>query len=40
METRIRKWGNSLALRIPQSLARQIALKPGARSVRDSTVRT
>ena len=30
MEARIRKWGNSLALRIPQSLARQIALKPGA----------
>ena len=30
METRIRKWGNSLALRIPQSLARQIALKSGS----------
>ena len=28
MDTRIRKWGNSLALRIPQPLARQIALKP------------
>ena len=28
MDTRIRKWGNSLALRIPQLLARQIALKP------------
>ena len=27
METRIRKWGNSLALRIPQSLAQQIDLE-------------
>lgn len=28
METRIRKWGNSLALRIPQPLARQLDLQP------------
>ena len=28
METRIRKWGNSLALRIPQTLARQLDLQP------------
>lgn len=28
METRIRKWGNSLALRIPQTLARQLDLAP------------
>ena len=28
METRIRKWGNSLALRIPRSLAQQIDLEP------------
>ena len=27
MEARIRKWGNSLALRIPQSLATQVGLK-------------
>ena len=26
METRIRKWGNSLAVRIPQTLARQLDL--------------
>lgn len=28
METRIRKWGNSLAVRIPQSVANQIDLRP------------
>ena len=28
MEARIRKWGNSLALRIPRSLAQQINLEP------------
>ena len=28
METRIRKWGNSLAVRIPQPLARQLGLEP------------
>ena len=28
METRIRKWGNSLAVRIPQTLARQLGLEP------------
>ena len=28
METRIRKWGNSLAVRIPQTLARQLDLQP------------
>jgi antitoxin MazE len=26
METRIQKWGNSLALRIPQAFAREIGL--------------
>ena len=30
METRIRKWGNSLALRIPQTLARQLDLQPNS----------
>ena len=28
METRIQKWGNSLALRIPQAFAREIGLSP------------
>ena len=28
METRIKKWGNSLAIRIPQSVANQIDLRP------------
>jgi antitoxin MazE len=28
MEARIKKWGNSLAIRIPQSLANQIDLRP------------
>ena len=28
METRIRKWGNSLAVRIPQTLASQLDLQP------------
>ena len=28
MQTRIKKWGNSLALRIPKRLANQIGLKP------------
>jgi antitoxin MazE len=28
MEARIRKWGNSLAVRIPQSIATQIDLQP------------
>ena len=28
METRIKKWGNSLAIRIPQSLANQMDLRP------------
>ena len=27
METRVRKWGNSLALRIPKSLATQVGLE-------------
>lgn len=27
MQTRIQKWGNSLALRIPQALAESISLK-------------
>lgn len=28
MEARIKKWGNSLAIRIPQSLANQMDLRP------------
>ena len=28
MQTRIKKWGNSLAVRIPQTLARQLGLEP------------
>ena len=28
METRVQKWGNSLALRIPKPLADQIGLEP------------
>lgn len=28
METRVKKWGNSLALRIPQTFARQLELEP------------
>ena len=28
METRVQKWGNSLALRIPKPLATQIGLEP------------
>lgn len=28
MKTRVRKWGNGLALRIPESLAAQIGLEP------------
>ena len=28
METRIKKWGNGLALRIPQPIAQRIALEP------------
>ena len=28
MEARIKKWGNSLAIRIPQSVAKQIDLEP------------
>ena len=27
MQTQVKKWGNSLALRIPKSLAEQLALK-------------
>jgi antitoxin MazE len=30
METRVQKWGNSLALRIPKPLAIQIGLKPNS----------
>ena len=30
METRIQKWGNSLALRIPQPFANQIGLEPNS----------
>ena len=28
MQTRIKKWGNSLAVRIPQGLAHQIGIEP------------
>ena len=28
MDTRVQKWGESLALRIPESLADQLGLKP------------
>lgn len=30
METRVKKWGNSLALRIPRALASQIGLESGS----------
>ena len=30
METRVQKWGNSLALRIPKLLASQIGLEPNS----------
>lgn len=30
MRARIRKWGNSLALRIPKSIAAEAALEPNA----------
>ena len=30
METRVQKWGNSLALRIPKPLAIQIGLEPNS----------
>ena len=30
METRVQKWGNSLALRIPKPFARQIGLEPNS----------
>ena len=30
MRVRVQKWGNSLALRIPRSFARETALDPGA----------
>lgn len=30
MNVKIQKWGNSLALRIPQSFAAEIGLKPGS----------
>jgi antitoxin MazE len=30
MQAKIQKWGNSLALRIPQSFAREIRLKSGS----------
>ncbi|MXZ10857.1 MAG: AbrB/MazE/SpoVT family DNA-binding domain-containing protein [Gemmatimonadetes bacterium] len=30
METRVQKWGNSLALRIPEPLAIQIGLEPNS----------
>ena len=30
METKIKKWGNSLAVRLPQSIAQRLALKAGS----------
>ena len=30
METRIQKWGNSLALRIPKPFAAEVGLEPGS----------
>lgn len=30
MKTKIRKWGNSLALRIPKAFAAETRLKPGS----------
>ena len=39
METRVQKWGNSLALRIPKLFASQIGLEPNSLvelSVRDA----
>ncbi len=30
METRVRKWGNSLGLRIPKSIAEQTGVKEGS----------
>lgn len=30
MKTKIAKWGNSLALRVPQPLAEEVGLKEGA----------
>ena len=30
METRVQKWGNSLALRIPKPFASQIGLEPNS----------
>jgi len=30
LETRVQKWGNSLALRIPRALASQIGLESGS----------
>lgn len=30
MRTRVQKWGNSLALRIPKSFASEINLEPGS----------
>ncbi len=30
MKTRIQKWGNSLALRIPKSFANEVGLEPNA----------
>ena len=30
METKIKKWGNSLAVRLPQSIAQKLALKAGS----------
>jgi len=30
MKTRVQKWGNSLAVRIPRTFTREIGLEPGA----------
>lgn len=31
METEIKKWGNSLAVRLPKPMAKQISIKDGSR---------
>ena len=30
METRVQKWGNSLALRIPKPIANEVGIKPNS----------
>jgi len=41
MQTRVRKWGNSLAIRIPRIIAQKIGLNEGAEvdfQVRDNAI--